>query len=75
MRLANDRFEQFQNGLKRHSFRVDTTLLIDHASGRFRAMSGAYVCGGGQAPSVRPEEIAALRATLTAHHAANEPGR
>ena len=51
VRLANDRFEQFQNGLKRHSFRMDTTLLIDRASGRFRAMAGRYVCDGGGRPN------------------------
>lgn len=51
VRLANDRFEQFQNGLKRHSFRMDTTLLVDRATGRFRAMAGRYVCDGGGRPN------------------------
>ena len=51
VRLANDRFEQFQNGLKRHSFTMDTALMIDRASGRFRAMTGRYVCDGGGRPN------------------------
>ncbi|WP_342149660.1 xanthine dehydrogenase family protein molybdopterin-binding subunit [Methylorubrum sp. SB2] len=51
VRLANDRFEQFQNGLKRHSFRMDTALMIDRASGRFGAMTGRYVCDGGGRPN------------------------
>ncbi|WP_449409408.1 xanthine dehydrogenase family protein molybdopterin-binding subunit [Methylobacterium komagatae] len=51
VRLANDRFEQFQNGLKRHAFRMDIALLVDKASGRFRAMTGRYVCDGGGRPN------------------------
>lgn len=51
VRLANDRFEQFQNGLKRHAFRMDTVLLVDRASGRFRAMTGRFACDGGGRPN------------------------
>lgn len=51
VRLANDRFEQFQNGLKRHAFRMDNALLVDRATGRFRAMTGRYACDGGGRPN------------------------
>lgn len=50
VRLANDRYEQFQLGLKRHSIAMDVTLVADRASGRFEIMKGYYDCnGGGQA--------------------------
>ncbi|MDX5053316.1 hypothetical protein SHY92_10870, partial [Streptococcus suis] len=29
VRLANDRYEQFQMGLKRHAFWMDNTLVVD----------------------------------------------
>ncbi|MBE2276767.1 MAG: molybdopterin-dependent oxidoreductase [Rhodobacteraceae bacterium] len=50
VRLAFNRFEQFQFGLKRHAFRVDSQLGVDPATGGFTA----FVCdvdanGGGVA--------------------------
>jgi CO/xanthine dehydrogenase Mo-binding subunit len=50
VRLANDRFEQFQMGLKRHAFRIRDTLLVDRQTRRFRALqSGLEGDGGGRA--------------------------
>ena len=50
VRLANDRFEQFQTGLKRHAFWMDNTLVVDRDSGRFRLMTGhSRTDGGGRA--------------------------
>ena len=45
--LANDRFEQFQMGLKRHAFWMDNTLLIDRATGKFRALTCRFKADGG----------------------------
>lgn len=50
VRLAFNRFEQFQFGLKRHAFRIDSQLGVDPESGAFTA----FVCdldadGGGLA--------------------------
>ena len=47
VRLANDRFEQFQMALKRHAFWMDNTLVIDRATGKFRAMAGRFKTDGG----------------------------
>lgn len=47
VRLANDRFEQFQMGMKRHAFWMDNTLVVDRATGKFRAMVGRYKLDGG----------------------------
>lgn len=47
VRLANDRYEQFQLGMKRHSVDMDVTLVVDRDSGRFEIMKGMYACNGG----------------------------
>lgn len=47
VRLANDRFEQFQLGIKRHSASMHVTVVVDRASGRFEILKGAYVFNGG----------------------------
>ncbi len=50
VRLANDRFEQFQTGLKRHAFWMDNTLVVDRDTGKFRIMTGhSRTDGGGRA--------------------------
>ncbi|MBN8944574.1 MAG: xanthine dehydrogenase family protein molybdopterin-binding subunit [Rhizobiales bacterium] len=51
VRLANDRFEQFQMGLKRHAFWMDKTLLVDRKTGLFRALVGRYQTDGGGRPN------------------------
>lgn len=55
VRLANDRFEQFQIGLKRHAFWTDATLVVDRATQRFRVMRGAYRTDGGGRRNFSPE--------------------
>jgi CO/xanthine dehydrogenase Mo-binding subunit len=47
VRLANDRYEQFQTALKRHAFQMEKVMVIDRKSGRFRAMTGRYRTDGG----------------------------
>jgi len=55
VRLANDRFEQFQMGLKRHAFWMDNTLVVDRASQMFRLMKGVYRSDGGGRRNFSPE--------------------
>lgn len=55
VRLANDRFSQFQMGLKRHSCATDVTLVVDRATQRFRAMKGTYRMDGGGRRNYSPE--------------------
>jgi CO/xanthine dehydrogenase Mo-binding subunit len=47
VRLANDRYEQFQMGLKRHAFWMENVLVVDRKTGQFRAMTGRYKNDGG----------------------------
>lgn len=47
VRLANDRYEQFQLGMKRHSFEMDVTIVADRESGKFEIMKGFYNLNGG----------------------------
>ncbi|HEY8567857.1 xanthine dehydrogenase family protein molybdopterin-binding subunit [Microbulbifer sp.] len=49
VRLANNRFEQFQSGFKRHPFHMRNTLAVDKKSGKFQALiSEMQVDGGGR---------------------------
>jgi len=47
VRIANDRYEQFQLGMKRHPFDMDVTIVADRETGRFEILKGMYVCDGG----------------------------
>lgn len=47
VRLANDRYEQFQMGIKRHSFNMDVSITADRKTGKFEIMKGMYACDGG----------------------------
>jgi CO/xanthine dehydrogenase Mo-binding subunit len=47
VRLANDRFEQFQMGMKRHAFWMKYALLVDRKTHQFRAMTGEMKSDGG----------------------------
>jgi CO/xanthine dehydrogenase Mo-binding subunit len=47
IRLAHDRYQQFQAGIKRHRFKVQTRIGIERASGRIRAFAADHVLDGG----------------------------
>ena len=47
VRLANDRYEQFQSSLKRHSFRIRYRLAVDRESGKFAIFQGEMQGDGG----------------------------
>ncbi|MDR5860904.1 xanthine dehydrogenase family protein molybdopterin-binding subunit [Halomonas eurihalina] len=50
VRLANDRFEQFQSGIKRHPFDMDYRLAVDRDSLKFQIFRAHMdVNGGGRA--------------------------
>ncbi len=49
VRMANDRFEQFQAGLKRHPFTMTNQLAIDKTTGKFQGIvSNMELDGGGR---------------------------
>src|SRR5258708_18201219 len=47
VRLANDRFEQFQAGLKRHQFSVRYTIGIERQTGLLQSFQAGIVANGG----------------------------
>ena len=47
VRLAHDRFQQFQGGVKRHAFSMRSRIGVDRASGRIRAFAADHVLDGG----------------------------
>ena len=48
IRIAHDRFEQFQSGVKRHASRIELAMAVDDA-GRFQAVRNhTFLNGGGR---------------------------
>lgn len=47
VRLANNRYDQFQMGMKRHAVDMDVTIAVDRATGKFDILKGEYTCNGG----------------------------
>jgi CO/xanthine dehydrogenase Mo-binding subunit len=47
VRLANNRYEQFQSGIKRHAFKMHSRIGIDRNTGRIRAFAADHVLDGG----------------------------
>lgn len=52
VRLANDRFEQFQFGIKRHAFWMKDTLVADRKTGKFKIFKAEFKNDGGGRPGV-----------------------
>ncbi|SHK79397.1 CO or xanthine dehydrogenase, Mo-binding subunit [Bradyrhizobium lablabi] len=47
VRLAHDRYQQFQGGIKRHPFKMRTRIGIDRATGKIQAFAADHVLDGG----------------------------
>ncbi len=47
VRLAHDRFQQFQGGVKRHAFAMRSQIGVDRKTGRIRAFAADHVLDGG----------------------------
>jgi CO/xanthine dehydrogenase Mo-binding subunit len=47
VRLANDRFDQFQTGLKRHQFNMRYTVAVERQSGLLQSFQAGIVANGG----------------------------
>jgi CO/xanthine dehydrogenase Mo-binding subunit len=47
VRLAHDRYQQFQAGIKRHAFKMRSKIGVDRASGKIRAFAADHVLDGG----------------------------
>ena len=62
VRLANDRYEQFQTSLKRHAFNLRYRIAVDRQSGKFKAIEGRFECNGGGRCNFSPS-VALVAAT------------
>jgi CO/xanthine dehydrogenase Mo-binding subunit len=47
VRLAHDRYQQFQGGIKRHPIKMRTRIGVDRATGKIRAFAADHVLDGG----------------------------
>jgi CO/xanthine dehydrogenase Mo-binding subunit len=47
VRLAHDRYQQFQGGIKRHPFKMRSRIGIDRATGKIQAFAADHVLDGG----------------------------
>jgi CO/xanthine dehydrogenase Mo-binding subunit len=47
VRLAHDRYQQFQGGIKRHAIKMRSRIGVDRATGRIQAFAADHVLDGG----------------------------
>src|SRR6266699_645473 len=47
VRLANNRFEQFQSGIKRHAFKMRTRIGVERATGKMIGFAADHALDGG----------------------------
>src|SRR6266508_6472253 len=47
VRLAHDRYQQFQGGIKRHAFKMRSWIGVDRSSGKIQAFAADHVLDGG----------------------------
>jgi CO/xanthine dehydrogenase Mo-binding subunit len=47
VRLAHDRYQQFQGGIKRHAFKMHTRIGVDRATGKILGFAADHVSDGG----------------------------
>ncbi len=47
VRLANNRCEQFQSGIKRHAFKIHTRIGVDRATGKMTGFAADHALDGG----------------------------
>jgi CO/xanthine dehydrogenase Mo-binding subunit len=54
VRLANDRYEQFQTGLKRHAFDMNYTIGVNKKTGKLLSFKGDMIANGGGRSNFTP---------------------
>ncbi|MDF3838864.1 molybdopterin-dependent oxidoreductase [Cupriavidus basilensis] len=62
VRLANDRYEQFQTSIKRHAFKMRYRIAVDRKTGLFQAFQGDFEANGGGRANFSPS-VAMVGAT------------
>ena len=70
VRLANNRFDQFQSGIKRHAFKMRTRIGVDRATGKIVGFAADHALdGGGLANFSGSVAAVAATAALGAYYA------
>ncbi|KJK25969.1 aldehyde oxidase [Burkholderiaceae bacterium 16] len=62
VRLANDRYEQFQTAIKRHAFRMRYRIAVNKSTGLFQSFQGDFEANGGGRANFSPS-VAMVGAT------------
>jgi len=62
VRLANDRYEQFQTAIKRHAFKMRYRIAVDKNTGLFQSFQGDFEANGGGRANFSPS-VAMVGAT------------
>jgi len=62
VRLANDRYEQFQTSIKRHAFKMHYRMAVDRKSGLLQSFKGEFEANGGGRANFSPS-VAMVAAT------------
>ena len=62
VRLANDRYEQFQTSIKRHAFNLHYRMAVDRKSGLLQSFQGDFEANGGGRCNFSPS-VAMVAAT------------
>lgn len=57
MRLANDRFEQFQTALKRHAFDMNYRIAVNRQTGVMQSFLGDMTADGGGRSNFTPSVV------------------
>jgi Molybdopterin-binding domain of aldehyde dehydrogenase len=55
VRLANNRFDQFQSGIKRHAFNIRTRIGVDRATGKIVGFAGDHALDGRRSRQFFPQ--------------------
>ncbi|KRE08005.1 xanthine dehydrogenase [Bosea sp. Root381] len=62
VRLAHDRYQQFQGGIKRHAINMKSRISVDRATGKIKAFAADHVLDGGGLANFSPN-VATVAAT------------
>lgn len=57
VRIANDRYEQFQTSLKRHAFHIDYRLAVDRKTGKIQSLVADMTADGGGRCNFSPSVV------------------
>ncbi|ANW00524.1 xanthine dehydrogenase family protein molybdopterin-binding subunit [Bradyrhizobium icense] len=62
VRLAHDRYQQFQGGIKRHAFKMRSRIGVERSTGKIQAFAADHVLDGGGLANFSPN-VATVGAT------------